>query len=585
MNRLSASLIAVVALSVGGTTNAIAQSGAVNPAPDAGVHFRFVILADPQLGAQNNTAPVSKNAQETTALAASELNAMNPRPVFAFWAGDLVNVFEPRSVANFKRLTELFEMPNLLMHGNHDTVPPYDGYLELQKEISGVESPFYSFDVGSWHFVVTPCNLMGTTKAAVAAEEAMLKWLEADLEATKKKPTVFFNHLHFMPQGLTQTEWYMHPLELRKKMLDLMCRHGNVKYYFNGHVHNGIKTAEKVAWEYRGIKFFTVPTLIQPRPYGEEYPQFKTGIERGGYYLVVDVDDDTLTLRGRLAGSAEEYVFPASAFKPFREQEHPLWFQRLVDLSASDRLHNGDFQSGFAQWSLPNRYKRDENPFFLATTDAEGVRLAVETPAESIWANDEYQQVSQIVKIAPGESPVISGRYLLPSVPEAGGGYISALLMSDTEFKGLMMFRWSSTESQSDYLPRSFGYQVRGRQTSPLYFQDLAKTKKGMFLKLPDSPQVWHSFNFNLGRLYDKAHNDGAFARLGVTKMHFAVGVWNQNNLAGMRSEARFADLGLKSDGSDSLLDNAPVVVDESVFSCQFGQMVTEKNHKDSGKH
>ncbi len=46
-----------------------------------------------------------------------------------------------------------------------------------------------------------------------------------------------------------------------------------MKYYFNGHVHNGLKNAAKLAWEYRGTRFFTVPTVIHTRPFGDgEYP-------------------------------------------------------------------------------------------------------------------------------------------------------------------------------------------------------------------------------------------------------------------------------------------------------------------------
>jgi len=577
---LSSFLIATLALSLGIPSRGLAQSGAIQPAPGAGEKFRFAIVADPQVSARNNPGKVSINAQETAGQAADELNAMQPRPAFVLWAGDLVNVFEPNSVANFKRLAGLFAMPNILMNGNHDTLPPYDGYRELQKEISGVESPYYSFDVGKWHFIITPCNLQGNSKAEISAEAAMLAWMEADLEANKSKPTAFFNHLHFMPQGLTQTEWYNQPLELRKKILDLLTRHGNVKYYFNGHVHNGIKTAEKVAWEYKGIKFFTVPTIIQPRPYGEEYPKFQKGIERGGYYLLVDADGDKLTLRGRLAGVPGEHVFPSTVFKPFKDEEYPLWFRRLVDLPAQKEFQNGDFQAGFEHWSLPERYVRDGSPFFIAKTDDKGAQFAVETPVESIWSSDEYHQASQIVEIAPGKSPTISGRYFLPSAPKAGGGYIMAVLIGDSGLKGLMMFRWSNMESDSDYLPRSIGYQVTGHQASWLYLQELGKKKRGMFWKLPDSAKVWHPFIFNLGKLYDQTHAEGAFAKLGVTKMQFAVGVWNQNNLPGMRSEARFGKLALNYDGGESLLDNAPLPMGDDVFTCEFGQKVADQEIK-----
>lgn len=540
--------------------------------PVSGDRFRFMILADPQVSAQSNKGKVSVNAQEATAQIAADLNAMQQQPAFAVWLGDLVNVFEPESVANFRRLSRLFTMPQALVHGNHDTLPPYEKYMQLQKELTGVECPFYSFDAGKWHFIVTPCNLEGNSPAVKETEKNLLEWLEKDLATNKDRPTVVFNHLHFMPQGLSQTEFYQQPLALRKKMLELMTRHGNVKYYFNGHVHNGIQTAEKVAWEYRGIRFFTVPTITQPRPYGEEYPLFKSGIERGGYYLLVDVDDDKLTLRGRMAGTDDEYVFPESMFKPFDDEKNPLWFRSLPELKAKMTLENGDFSRGFKGWMLPDRYHRDSDPFFAAAADKEGATLRVKTPVESIWSDDEYLQAGQIVALAPGQSPVLRGSYLLSEMPRAGGGYVTALLMNDTDLKAFMMFRWSAEEERCNYLPRSVGYQLTGKQVNWLFFQELGRKKQGMFWRLPSDAGQWHPFTFNLAGLYDATHQPGDFFRLGVTKVQIAVGVWNQNNLPGMSSEARFAHLALVDGTDTSAVDGMPLPTDAEVFKCQFGQ-------------
>jgi hypothetical protein len=553
-----------------------AQSGTISPASGSGDRFSFAMLADPQVSAENNRGSVCVNAQETTAQIANELNASKQHPAFVVWLGDLVNVFEPKSVDNFRRLAKQFHTPNILLHGNHDTRPPYAGYAKLQKELTGVASPFYSFDAGKWHFVFTPCNLDGNSPEQKAIEKKLLEWLEKDLATHKDRPTIVFNHLHFMPQGLSQTEFYQQPLALRKKMLEVMTRHGNVKYYFNGHVHNGIQTAEKVAWAYKGIQFFTVPTIIQPRPYGEEYPAFKDGIERGGYYVLVDVDGDKLTLRGRLAGTDKEYVFPETMFKPFDEQKNPLWFHSLPELTAKPMLENGDFSKGFTGWTLPDRYHRDSDPFFVAETDGQGATFTVKTPVESLWSDDEYLQASQVVALAPGQSPVLGGRYLLNKMPKAGGGYVTALLMNDTELKALMMFRWSTQEERCNYLPRCLGYQLNGKQVSWMYFQELGKKKQGMFWRLPTTTNQWHTFTLNVQELYDTTHTAGDFARLGATKVQVAVGVWNQNNLPGMSSGARFADLVLTNGTKKSAVDDKPLSTDAEVFTCQFGQKVQD---------
>lgn len=98
-----------------------------------------------------------------------------------------------------------------------------------------------------------------------------------------------------------------------------------------------------------------------------------------------------------------------------------------------------------------------------------------------------------------------------------------------------------------------------------------------MYWKLPDATNQWHDFTFNVQELYDATHKKGGFAGLGATKMQVAVGVWNQNNLAGHSSEARFAALTLSQAGGASKVDGQLLPVDDSVFTCSFGQSKDDK--------
>lgn len=109
--------------------------------------------------------------------------------------------------------------------------------------------------------ILWPCNLDGNTEAQRAVETEMLAWLAEDLEANKSRPTVIFEHLHTLPIGLAQAEWYTFPLKLRAALMDLYTRHGNVCWYFNGHVHNGLKVASKTSWRYKGINVVNCPTI------------------------------------------------------------------------------------------------------------------------------------------------------------------------------------------------------------------------------------------------------------------------------------------------------------------------------------
>ena len=546
----------------------------------SGSKFRFAIIADPQVNAQNNRAEVGYNAMIETERAAAEINAMNPRPDFIVHLGDLVNVFNHDSELNFRRLAGLFRSPNVLVHGNHDSHAPYSPFIHMQRDLTGIEMPYSSFDVGQWHFIITPCNLDGHSPEDVKMEVLLLDWLERDLEENKNKPVIFFNHLHFMPQGLSQTEFYHFPLPLRKKLLELITRYGNVKYYFNGHVHNGIQTAEKVAWDYKGTTFFTSPTIIQPRPYGEEFELFADGMQRGGHYLIVDVDGDDVIIRGRLSGVRDEYVFPEK-FKPFSDEEYPRWFRLLGELPAAAALENGDFKNGLSGWLLPERYQHSTDPFFIAEAREYAGRNAahfmIKSPVESVWCVDEYHEISQTLSVDPAQPLMLSGDYLIPAEYEAGGGYIAAFLMNGETFKGMMMFRWGKRERDSNYLPRCYGYMINGRQQSWLYFQNLGRDKLGMFWKLPDRLNEWHSLTADISALYDEGHGAGEYRKLGVNKVVFAAGIWNYTRQFGTKTEGCFSNLILKNGTCESKINGAVLAVTPETFTCEFGQALADE--------
>ena len=159
-----------------------------------GRKFSFAILADPQVGHGNDKNPVAANARKTLAEAVQEIDALKPRPAFAIFLGDLVNVFDERSVATFEECIHGIEAQPVLVHGNHDTHPPYMLFKQLMQRVCGFEDLFYSFDAGDWHFVALPCNVGGQGPEQQETAEAMLRWLESDLDANKKRPTVVFEH-------------------------------------------------------------------------------------------------------------------------------------------------------------------------------------------------------------------------------------------------------------------------------------------------------------------------------------------------------------------------------------------------------
>lgn len=552
-----------------------------------GDRFRFALFADPQVGHGDDPNPVAVNARRTLRLGVEEVNAMNPAPLFAVFLGDLVNVFDDASVATFEGCIAGLKPKPVLVHGNHDTRPPFDGFRALMGRVCGFDAVCHSFDAGKWHFVVVPCNLAGGEPAYEKAEQEVFAWLEADLAANRGKPTMVFNHLHLMPQGLTQLEWYCFPLKLRRRLLGLFAKHGNVRYYFNGHVHNGIKTSVKTSWQYQGTTFITVPTGTQSRNFGEEYPGFEQGLETGGYYVVVDVDGESVKLTGRLAGKEEGYAYPGK-MQSFREDIEPRWLEKTTDFSPAPNLVNGGFQNGLRGWRACYRYQSDINPGFMCEpaerAGHSAVQILTRTKEPVFWANDELTELYQTVSCPAGPAPVLRASYWIDNAVRDGGGHVRLNAMKDNTFLFTMMFRWGRKyERYADILVRAFANELYGEPRGWTWLQEMGRKKQGLFWEMPETPDCWHQLDVNLANLYDQAlGSTGAFAALGATKWHVGLGTWVTNR-EGAVSAACFTDVALRGgSAASSTVNGVPLVTDGSVFVTEFGQDIEDRVSKKS---
>jgi 3',5'-cyclic AMP phosphodiesterase CpdA len=110
--------------------------------------FTFAIISDAHFGPDDTKGEVAINARRTLEQAVEELNTV-VKPAFTVSLGDVVNVFEPKSVDNFKKSIKKLKNPLYLVHGNHDSHFPFTEY-------TNISDLYYSFDAGKWHFVVTP---------------------------------------------------------------------------------------------------------------------------------------------------------------------------------------------------------------------------------------------------------------------------------------------------------------------------------------------------------------------------------------------------------------------------------------------
>ena len=567
--------------------------GISNPHPEldtVGERFRFAIIADAQVGHADDSGRVAKNAAETLRRAVDEINSMEPPVAFIVHLGDVVNVPDQESFQNFYNLVRPYRGLHVLVHGNHDTSPPYTEFRQLVRKLNGIESVYYSFDAGKWHFVVLPANTEFGNYANLEVNKPMMQWLRTDLEINKNRPTAIFLHIHIMPMGLSQLEWYTYTPGFKRELIDVLAKWGNVKWVFNGHVHNGIKVSSKTAWTYRGINFLTVPTITASRPYGEEFPQFAEGMRRGGFYAVVDVDGDALTVRGRLAGVADEYVF-ADSFQPFAPEKDVRLLTRSIDLPPKSAVENPGFEEGLQGWYACPRYVCDGETGYLNEWRMKHKREGAYSaylyviPMGIDWAQDEYNELFQIVA-TPGPNPVFRGSYYIEHPADSGGGYFRLVAIGGEEgnndFKFLMQLGWSSNEDdeyKADYYPRAVGYHTTGNVSSWTYLQDIGARKQGLFLRLPSETARWHDVQVSIAEIYDRAVGQpGAYAQLGVTKFLIAAGVWTNKDVR-MGSGAFFDSIALESgDGSTSSSVNAEALnIDDSVFTTQFGQGLADR--------
>jgi 3',5'-cyclic-AMP phosphodiesterase len=171
--------------------------------------------------------------------------------------------------AAFKRSLEQVKTPIRHAIGNHDcwTGPgsagdPLKGKAWALQQL-GLEKPYYSFDQGTWHFVVLDSTNLSTKDShgyTAKLDEAQFKWLESDLKAVPKtKPVLVLSHIpimavcaYFDGDNEKTGDWlvpgaWMHNDARRIK--DLFLQHPNVKLCLSGHIHL------RDSLEYNGVTY------------------------------------------------------------------------------------------------------------------------------------------------------------------------------------------------------------------------------------------------------------------------------------------------------------------------------------------
>ena len=230
---------------------------------------RFGLIAD--LHAHDTDSPLEgkwmTHTERRLAAFTAAMNAWDPD--FVIELGDFVNGWVvlgadpgdpariPEILAWADGLYAAFDGPRYHVIGNHDV---YNLDKDQYRSILGIESTYYSFDVGAYHFVVLDVQFaedgsdLAHTYTGVAGylPEAELDWLRDDLAATDR-PTVVF--VHQMLDAYIEA-WGRALVANQPKIQAVFAEDGDVIAVFQGHDHDNAHNVID------GIHYVTFEALV-----------------------------------------------------------------------------------------------------------------------------------------------------------------------------------------------------------------------------------------------------------------------------------------------------------------------------------
>jgi len=235
--------------------------------------FTFVQLCDTQLGFGGYEHDVKSFKQ-----AVQQINAL--KPAFIVICGDLVNIADKKSFADFKRIKSGLNAPCYSVSGNHDVGnEPSRESLQYYRTVVGKD--FYSFEHKGCCFAIVNTQLW---KAPLKGEsQKQDSWLEATLEtaANKGSRTFVVGHYPLFLKKPDEADQYFNlPSAKRKELLSLFEKRGVVAV-LGGHTHrlliNEHKGIQLVNGESTSQNFderpfgFRVWHVMGPRPFKHDF--------------------------------------------------------------------------------------------------------------------------------------------------------------------------------------------------------------------------------------------------------------------------------------------------------------------------
>ncbi len=547
--------------------------------------YRFAIMADPQGGdpaEPTNDSPTRikiHNAfiEESIKLA----NKLDPSSLFTLILGDFTD--SKGQARNFNQMFEFYKklkQPILMEIGNHETpygasftpgynMSEFNNYFAAQKKINGLEKLLYCFDIGEWHFIIWPDPLRNNFWET---HPHYFDWLERDLEKNQDKPVFFFQHVPIHPIGINPLVSYVNPVHINRLLFDILSRFGNVKYVFSGHVHIPIRSSNKTAVSFEGIKMINLPPAgYRPRAFGEE--DYYGGPSQG--ICLVDVTGDKAEVQFQTV-TKEIFHYPQT-FPDYKPEKDPLWFQFKWELAGNNEILNGSFENGLDSWFSQFIYPEDHDPSnkkeIIAAPGRKGHALYLFTRKRGydIPGQDRLpqtlNQITQVISVPSERVPYIQLAFRIDGshyMPESwNGGFI-----------------WLEGYS-GRHLVLSQVYVI-GKGTYSLG-GSYGKIVKSSFFDITDEPDIWHDALINVAYDYRRSNENESLLTLDIDKYALNLGTWTIND--GYRQEIGvfMDDIQLNFNFIDhvgkSRLDDKPIEImdPKNIFATRI--------HHEAGEH
>jgi len=225
--------------------------------------MKFAILTDIHLGPEGHYKGVLRKMNKDVKIFlddfVDEMNN-NVKPEFVVVLGDLVEDDnrdnDKNNIDYIVKLLKKLKCPVYYVAGNHDLKNISENELE---ELFNQKKLYYSFDSGSFHFIVLFSKVSEDKIILIPNEQK--EWLKKDLNKTNKKCVVFIHH-GLADQDLTGNPWFEGRPENclianRNEIRNIFSASDKVIAVFNSHLH----------WDkqdiHENIPYFTIQSLTE----------------------------------------------------------------------------------------------------------------------------------------------------------------------------------------------------------------------------------------------------------------------------------------------------------------------------------